>query len=103
MAVANETILIKMMQEIQQAKDSQHQQEKMLKHIEKIRLLCDLFLEEDRNEGLMESPKVNDITAAELKAMLGVDKSTGTGSAQTFKKSIDLDEEDGNGESIFDF
>jgi Family of unknown function (DUF5327) len=101
MAVANETILIKMMHELQQAKDNQHHQDTMLKHIENIRLLCDLFLEEGKSGAVLNSPKRNEISAVELKAMLGEDQSTV--SQKTFKKSIELDDEDGNGKSIFDF
>lgn len=97
MAVANETILRKMMQELQQANENQHNQAQMLKHIEKIKLLCDLFLTEDKVQPT--KAQTSEISAAELKAMMGENKTT---NQPTFKKSIELDDE-GNGDSIFDF
>ncbi|WP_042143966.1 YwdI family protein [Paucisalibacillus sp. EB02] len=98
MAVANNTILQKMMYELDQAKQKQDQAD-MLKHIENIRLLCDLFLPEEKNETTsIESPEVS---ADELKTMLG--KTPSSKPQPTYRKSIELDDEDGNGDSLFDF
>ncbi|WP_047980926.1 YwdI family protein [Ornithinibacillus contaminans] len=100
MAVANDTILQKMTNELQQAQRNQDKQAVMLKHIENIRLLCDLFLMEDHAEPVLEK---GELSAVERKAMLGEVESPSAEQAQSFKKSIELDDEDGNGNSIFDF
>ena len=103
MAVSNERILQKMMTELKEANDSQHNPKEMLKHIENIRLLCDLFLPEDENtppvKTLNKSPEISE---AELKAMIGEAGKTNSTSQPKFKKSIEMDDE-GNGDSIFDF
>ncbi|WP_047983832.1 YwdI family protein [Ornithinibacillus californiensis] len=102
MAVENDRILQKLMRELQQAKQNQHSQADMLKHIENIRLLCDLFLPaEDQPAGTTE--EATKISDAELKAMIGESKSPNPPQQTTFKKSIELDDEEGTGDSIFDF
>ncbi|WP_026907767.1 YwdI family protein [Paucisalibacillus globulus] len=100
MAVANNTILQKMMHELQQAKQKQDQAD-MLKHIENIRLLCDLFLPENK----IETPSIDsmEVSAEELKTMLGEEKTPSSKPQPKFRKSIELDDEDGNGDSLFDF
>lgn len=102
MAVQNDTILDKMMLELQHAKQAHQNQATMLKHIANIRLLCDLFLTEEEPATTFPAKKNSlDISAAELKAMMG--KEDHQGATPAFKKSIELDDEDGNGKSIFDF
>jgi hypothetical protein len=100
-AVANDIILQKMKHELELAKQKQHIKEDMLKHIENIRLLCDLFLPEEKNESTLTDSA--DISAAELRTMLGGEKTPSSTSQPTFKKTIELDEDDGNGTSLFDF
>ncbi|WP_339213080.1 YwdI family protein [Ornithinibacillus sp. FSL M8-0202] len=100
MAVANERILQKMMLELKQAMQNQHNQPEMLKNIENIRLLCDLFLPESQPQPTEE--KTDAISEEELKAMIGETPKAKSTSQQTFKRSIELDDE-GNGDSIFDF
>ena len=67
MAVGNEKILEKMMMEVQQAKQLQNDHHAMLAHIQHIRLLCDLFLDDEETP---EKPKrkPNDIEEVEMKA-----------------------------------
>lgn len=101
MPVGNDTVLKKIMHELQQAMNKQQKQEEMLKHIANIKLLCDLFL---MDEGMGSSGNREDeISAAELKAMLGEKQTQASSQQPTFKKSIELDDEDGNGDSLFDF
>jgi Family of unknown function (DUF5327) len=101
MAVANDTILQKMTRELEQAKQEQHNQPEMLKHIANIRLLCDLFLTEE-NSQTTSNPNQTEFSSVEIKAMVGEDKPGNSKQAQPFKKSVELDDE-GNGDSIFDF
>ncbi|WP_404455839.1 YwdI family protein [Oceanobacillus kapialis] len=105
MAVTNETILQKMMKELEQAKANKYEDNVVQKHVQNVRLLCDLFLD-DAEEPLVESsPKVaqvEDFSVAEMKAMMGQDPQE-TRENKTRKQQNTLEEEDGNGDSIFDF
>lgn len=93
MAVGNNTVIQKMITELNQAKE-QHDQDKMIKHIENVRLLCELLLEEDPSPtGDKEG-----ISAEEMKAMLG--KQAGENKKV---KSTSVDHDGANGDSIFDF
>ncbi|RLL42843.1 hypothetical protein D8M04_14945 [Oceanobacillus piezotolerans] len=98
MAVSNNTIINKMIAELQKARELEHQEEKVIKHIENVRLLCDLFLEEDT----VTRESSTEITQTELKAMLG-EKGTSQTQSNTFKRSYDPQADDANGSSIFDF
>lgn len=94
MAVSNRTIIQKMTSELELAKASQHD---MTKHIAHVKLLCELLLEE---EGLSAASKT-DVSAKEMKAMMGV-----TGHPSSEEKQADrsnMDNDDANGKSIFDF
>ncbi|MBY7144777.1 YwdI family protein [Virgibacillus sp. NKC19-3] len=93
MAVGNNTVIRKMIHELTQAQE-QDNQDKMTKHIENVRLLCDLFLEEaSPSKGEKET-----ISAEEMKAMLGKQASEN----KTIK-SKPMDHDGANGDSIFDF
>lgn len=102
MAVTNETIIQKMMQELNKAKAVSHQKEHMTKHIEHVKLLCELLLEEkeDRVNKTMPMTTKTRITAAEMKAMMGSTENERTTSTSN-DNSIDHD--GANGDSIFDF
>ncbi|GAB3048163.1 YwdI family protein [Virgibacillus ainsalahensis] len=103
MAVTNETIINKMIKELNDAKKVQYNQDKMVKHIANIRLLCDLFLEEEPAAGQVDSVESNhtsEFSPEEVKAMLGKEVSE-TKPSRTQKSTIDHD--DANGDSIFDF
>ena len=103
MAVSDERILQKMMAELKEANNNLHNQKEMLKHIENIRLLCDLFIPEGEDSPPVQTlNKPTEINEAELKAMIGETGKSISTSQQKFKKSIELDDE-GNGDSIFDF
>lgn len=96
MAVANDTIIRKMIDELNQAKTNQNNHAKMVKHIASVRLLCDLFLDEEPSAG----EDLNDITPEEMKAMIG-------GKGNTEKKGSfqkrPLEDDNANGDSLFDF
>ncbi|CDO05108.1 YwdI [Oceanobacillus picturae] len=98
MAVANETIIQKMMKELQQAKANKYDDRIVQQHVRSVRLLCDLFLEDEQTTQ-SETTKIDDISTEELKAMMGKD-ATGK---QSNKQQNFLDDDEGNGDSIFDF
>lgn len=94
MAVENETIIQKMKTELNQAQQKGADKEAMKKHIASIQLLCDLLLD----EKLAAPPVDNEITEEEMKAMIGKSETK-----QSHKKTTIKDDEDANGDSIFDF
>lgn len=109
MAVENKTILNKMMNELEKAKQNQQDPSKFKQHIANIKLLCDLFIDE---EDLVEekdihtnkvTPKNEEFSEAELKAMIGNQDVIQKVQQQQFKKTVTIDHEDANGNSIFDF
>jgi hypothetical protein len=102
MAVDNDKILQKMMTELQQARKLQDNDAAMLQHIQHIRLLCDLFLEEDETAMVKTFEKPSDMEEAELKAMLG-EKAYGMQKGMQQEKKSQIDHDDANGSSIFDF
>ncbi|WP_100009828.1 YwdI family protein [Lentibacillus sediminis] len=100
MAVANETIIQKMMDELQQAKEKQGDSGNMTKHIEHVRLLCDLLLKETEEEKVSVPASSQEITQEEMKAMLG--KQAEQVKPATSKRTV-IDHDGANGESLFDF
>ncbi|MFC2948956.1 YwdI family protein [Virgibacillus sediminis] len=105
MAIANETIIQKMMKELQEAKAEQHKPEKLTMHMEKIRLLCDLFLEGDSTPEDKKAPtvqKADEFSEEEIKAMLGNEAAASRNTGKARRSVIDEDD-DANGDSIFDF
>lgn len=105
MAVSNETIINKMIHELEEAKKKAHQADQVKKHMENIHLLSELFLSGSSDSNAASQAQVNiedteeHISDAEMKAMLGK-QSVGKGPVQEKNKLI---EEDANGDSIFDF
>ncbi|GEN32199.1 transcriptional regulator of met regulon [Cerasibacillus quisquiliarum] len=87
MAVKNTIILQKMQEELTRAKKADSQT--FIKHIEKIKLLCELFLDAEQHDS---APSSQHISKEEMKVMLG---------QQTKQPPIQHDE--ANGTSIFDF
>ena len=95
MAVENNTIIKKMMDELNLAKENQHNHDIMVRHISNVKVLCDLFIEEDSAPIAVTKDKVSDeISDEELKAMIG--------NQGQLKKTV-IDDEEDNGGSIFDF
>jgi hypothetical protein len=101
MAVNNETVLQKMMAELQQAKQLKDNETAMLKHIQHIRLLCDLFLDEEEMP-VTSLRRPDNIESAEMKAMLG-EKGYNKELAEQQGKRDQIDHDGANGDSIFDF
>lgn len=94
MAVANDTIIQKMMKELTQAQNKAADNNEMKNHIANVQLLCELLLEEK------PTSIDNDISKEEMMAMIG------DNDASQKKKAVRqdlLDEDDANGKSIFDF
>lgn len=89
-----------MIQELYSAQENQHKQEELLKHIENVRLLCDLFLEEGQPAIPAERREFSD---AEMKAMLGAGHGNKGPSQKQQTASSAYDEGEGEGDSIFDF
>ncbi|SFE08294.1 hypothetical protein SAMN05216238_10832 [Lentibacillus persicus] len=96
MAVSTETVLQKMKQELAEAQQSSADQATMKKHIANIQLLCELLMEEEPSSS--EKQTSRDITAKEMKAMMG-NKSVRKGT----EPEHTINHEGANGESIFDF
>ncbi|QKY70525.1 YwdI family protein [Lentibacillus sp. CBA3610] len=96
MAVATDTILQKMKRELEEAQRKSANESVMRKHIANIQLLSELLMEE---QSVAESGSGHDITAGEMKAMMG-DKS-----AEQSSKPVQttVNHDGANGDSIFDF
>lgn len=99
MAIQSETIINKMMKELQQAQVNQNNHPEMVKRIENVRLLSELLIGKDNVESEIKSPSPKDISGDEMKAMLGSTRSNKT--SDTHESEADL--EDANGKSILDF
>ncbi|WP_042221365.1 YwdI family protein [Oceanobacillus manasiensis] len=102
MAVANETIIQKMMKELQQAKTSKHDDRIVQQHVRNVQLLCDLFLEDEKSSQSEATTDVDGISTEELKAMMGKEVIE-TQPKKVMNQHSVLKEEDANGDSIFDF
>ncbi|MBM7551826.1 YwdI family protein [Thalassobacillus pellis] len=111
MVITNASILKKMMKEIQEALED-GRSSTVRERVRAIRLLCDLVLEEDEDENAItshenvtkrkESPsEVNEPTAEEIRQMMGEDHVNKR--QKTEKSSNRMEDDDANGESIFDF
>ncbi|WP_085993997.1 YwdI family protein [Oceanobacillus senegalensis] len=103
MAVANETIIKKMLHELYEAKEKQHSQEKMIKHIANVKLLCDLFLDNDNKEVVSEKSNKDGFTNQELIAMIGEQEKIQEIKQTKQQKKAAFDHDEANGASIFDF
>lgn len=93
MAVANEKIIRKMINELQQALEVEANPQAMVQHVSSVRLLCELIMDDDTAE------KDNtEISADEMKAMIGESQIK-----EKVIRSTDISDDDANGASIFDF
>ncbi len=86
-----------MIHELYEAKESQHSHEKMVAHIANVRLLSDLFLEEDQ-----QTVNKAELSKEEMKAMIGEQSTSKQMQGKSETKPI-IDHEEANGKSIFDF
>ncbi|MFU0789432.1 YwdI family protein [Virgibacillus proomii] len=103
MAVANATIINKMITELNKAKADPENTIEITKHISHVRLLCDLLLEEQPKT--VNQTDEHTISQLELKAMIGErdDSKVIQQQHQDSGNSSKLDHDDANGDSIFDF
>ncbi|SDM51568.1 YwdI family protein [Sediminibacillus halophilus] len=98
MAISDQTVLTKMMSELQEALAKKDQTAAIREHVRTVRLLCDLMLEED-SAAAAAGPE------QELVKMMG-DMHAGSQTGQSKVKSAGkqtIDHEEANGNSIFDF
>ncbi|WP_164217573.1 DUF5327 family protein [Virgibacillus sp. YIM 98842] len=102
MAVDNGKVLQKMMTELQLAKQLKDDDAAMLKHIRHIRLLCDLFLDDDAQAAVKPQIQPAGIEEAEMKAMLG-ERAYKAEKYKQQDKNAQIDHDGANGDSIFDF
>lgn len=93
MAVTNEKIIRKMMRELTQALEAETDHKALVQHVSNVQLLCDLIIEDGPSEKIK-----TEITAEEMKAMIGESKPKGK---QIHAPAID--HEEANGSSILDF
>lgn len=105
MAISNETIINKMIQELQEAKKAAHQQEIVNQHIANVRLLSELFTGTGGGSDLKSSRQTmiedteESFSDAEIKAMFGKLHQSNVVVPEQNK----LEDDDANGDSIFDF
>ena len=95
MAVANEKIIQKMINELQQALLVGANPQAMERHVSSVKLLCELIMEDDTTEK-----NNTEISADEMKAMIGESQAK---EKEIQSKGINDDDDDVNGTSIFDF
>lgn len=98
MAVSNETIIQKMMKELQLALEKPNDKQLLVKHIGNVQVLCELMMDQDKKEQdpyLLEKERQimfgNAIKVKETEGSLKQNNTT------------TLDENDAHGDSIFDF
>ena len=102
MSMQNQTVLTKMMKELNAAMEREESGQDFLTNINNIKLLAELFLEE-ASEPVREvraSQSQNTFSEQEIKAMLGNKKSSVIGDQNAPAKP---DYGEANGDSIFDF
>ncbi|WP_085506312.1 YwdI family protein [Thalassobacillus devorans] len=108
MAISNETVLKKMMNEIQEAMANHGETASVREHVRAVRLLCDLMLDDrpapDTEERVSSYPDPTDVsepTADEVRAMMG--DMAGSSYQKKEKKKQKDEHDEANGDSIFDF
>ncbi|WP_079710553.1 YwdI family protein [Paraliobacillus ryukyuensis] len=102
--ISNEQVLQKILQEAQAAIGKSHEMSEVKSHANAIRLLCDLLLDtKDENIKATNTnfsvPKQDSPNELELRKMMGDLPNT----SNTTLPAKKLDDEDANGDSIFDF
>ncbi len=111
MSVSNETIINKMIAELEAAKRDANNSSQLKKRIGNVRMLSELFDEETPTltkestvssittpHIIQDSDSESQFTDAEIKAMLG-----NTSKSSGLKKKKSTDDDEANGDSLFDF
>lgn len=102
-----------MMDELVKAKEQKNNAEQMSRHIENVQLLCDIILANDHSlespaKSEAKTPTRADISEQEMKAMI-IGQQTQSNKVQTQqieqlrKGTAIYDEDESNGDSLFDF
>ncbi|MRG86256.1 YwdI family protein [Salinibacillus xinjiangensis] len=99
MPVSDQKVLRKMMNEVQKAMENQHDATKMKEHIKSVRLLTDLFIDEESSTS--ETDVLAKLTEEKQMKTQAVQPQETRQMQQTGQQSID--HEGANGSSIFDF
>ncbi|MCT2538257.1 YwdI family protein [Aquibacillus koreensis] len=99
MAISDQTVLTKMMNELQEALNKSGQTNVVREHVRAVRLLCDLILDSEPESTGTTEPKPS-IDQLELKKMMG---NLGQSQPNTTPPTRKIDDEEANGDSIFDF
>lgn len=97
------TIINKMMKELELAKGNPDNREELLTHIRHVKLLSELFLEDEGRSSAQTTPENLVFNEQERKAMLGEKMNPNQRQQPTKTQQTKLDHEDANGDSIFDF
>lgn len=112
--IKSETIINRMMDELVKAKEHKDNPQPMNRHIENVQLLCDIILADGASQEYRRTPQAprpsnTDITEQEIKAMI-IGQQTKSNMMKTEQlKQLNQQpdpfrsEEEGNGDSIFDF
>lgn len=98
--ISNQQVLQKMLQEVQAALATSDQPVEVKTHAQAIRLLCELILDTEEakpNVATSKLPQHDASNEIELRKMMGDLPNPSP------KPSKKLEEEEGNGDSIFDF
>ncbi|ATH93634.1 hypothetical protein ACH95_12105 [Bacillus glycinifermentans] len=94
------SLLQKMEEELKKAKNC-HRENELKMHVAVIRSLCDVIVEQER-PAVQPSPYIQPAKSASDQLML--EKMMGSAGAEQYQKQEKQNkEEDGNGDSIFDF
>lgn len=94
LSVSYEAIIHKMFQQLQLAKGSQTNDKNLKQHISHVHMLCELILDEDHTNVTIEHMTEN---------IQSVVKEESIPSAQPDFQEKKLNDDDANGDSIFDF
>lgn len=111
--IKNETVIDRMMNELVKAKEQKNNTKQMNRHIENIQLLCDIILADNQSLESTTKPEAKtptsaDISEQEMKAMItGQQKQSNkvqTEQIKQLRKGANIyDDDDSNGDSLFDF
>ncbi|WP_138420479.1 YwdI family protein [Aquibacillus sediminis] len=101
MAITNESIINKMLHELENAKAKKDRDDAVREHIRAVRSLCDLILDQSSDVTSKQPTASNE---QELKAMMGSLEFPQASPKQTsIQKQSTIDHGEANGKSLFDF
>ncbi|QHS23610.1 YwdI family protein [Virgibacillus sp. MSP4-1] len=102
MPVSDRKVLKKMLNEVHQAMENAHDPGKMKEHIKSVRVLTDLFIDEDTSTS--ETEVMRKLTQESVPESSATQQATTPSpSPSTGQRQTTIDHEGANGDSIFDF